>query len=278
MKNYFTISLLGGLIFSSVACSTPPSKAIEKKNYRSVEMYVWSPPDERELGLRKTRQDTLDSISRDLEILSFINQGIDQQTTVFVSKLKQIDNNSKEFETDFKRRIQFKKIQQHQLKQELAKLHLDQKLLKARITTLASMRPRPKAKIYPRKVYTAGIQLLKNGQLKQSMHKFNLALKNNPPVDLRDNIHFGLATAYYKLRKYSKAIKQLDAIRKHYPKGDKWYMSHVMLGMIHNQKGDKSRAIYILNEALKKKPPQNIQKMIDLMLEKIQGEPLHVTS
>jgi outer membrane protein assembly factor BamD (BamD/ComL family) len=80
------------------------------------------------------------------------------------------------------------------------------------------------------------------------------------------------------MRKYKQAIEQLNAIRKYYPNGDKWHMSYVMLGMIHNQKGEKSRALFILNEALEKNPPQNIRKIIDLMLNKIQGEPLNVTS
>ena len=278
MKHYFTISLLGGLIFLSAACSTPPSNAIDENKKPSIEMYVWSPPDERELSLRKTHQEMLDSISRDVEILSLKNQGIDQQTLAFDSKIRQVWTDSKTFETEFKKRVQFKKMQQEQLKHDLAKLNIDQKILKSRFTTLAAMRSRPKKKIFPRNEYTAAIQLLKNGRLKQSMHKFNVALQNNPPRELKDNIHFGLATAYYKLRKYPQAIKQLDAIRKYYPQGDKWYMSHVMLGMIHNQKGDKSRALYILNEALKKNPPQNIRSMIDLMLNKIQGEVENATS
>ena len=277
MKKYFTISLLVGLIFSSGACSTAPTKAIVKNTRNSVEMYVWSPPDEHELSLRKTRQEMLDRLSRDVEILSLKNQGIDQQTHVFDSKMKQVIADTESFEADFQARIQFKIMQQEHLKHELAQLNLGQKILKTRITTLAAMRHRPKSKVFPRKVYTAAIQLLKEGRFKQSMHKFNVALQNNPPVDLTDNIHFGLATAYYKLSKYSKAIKQLNAIRKYYPEGDKWYMSYVMLGMIHNQKGEKSRALFILNEALKKNPPQNIRKMIDLMLNKIQGETVHVT-
>lgn len=278
MKKYFTISLLVGLIFFSSACSTAPSKAIDQNTGKSVEMYVWSPPDEHELSLRKTRQEMLDSLSRDVEILSLKNQGINQQTHAFDSKMKQVITDTESFKADFLARIKFKKLQQEQLKHELAKLNLGQKILKTRFTTLTAMRHRPKIKVFPRKVYTTAIRLLRDGRFKQSMHKFNVALQNNPPVDLKDNIHFGLATAYYKMRKYSQAIKQLNAIRKYYPKGDKWYMSHVMLGMIHNLKGEKSRALFILNEALKKNPPQNIRKMINLMLNKIQGETVYVTS
>ncbi len=278
MKKYFTISLLGGLIFSTGACATPPAQPIVEISNPSVEMHAWNPPDEHELSLRKTRQEMLDSLSRDIEILALKNQGIDQQTQVFDSKLKQVKTNTDSFEADFQAKIQFKKKQQEHLKNELAKLNIDQNLLKSRFTTLAAMKSRPKAKIYPKHVYTIAIQLLKDGQFKRSMHKFNVALRNNPPKILKDNIHFGLATAYYKLRKYSQAIKQLNTIRKNYPQGDKWYMSHVMLGIIHNQKGEKSRALYILNEALKKNPPKNIRTMIDLMLNKIHGETGHVTS
>ena len=277
MKKYFTISLLGVLIFSSGACSTAPTKAVGEYSSPSVEMYVWSPPDEHELSLRRTRQEMLDSLSRDIEILSLKNQGIGQQTHAFDSKIKQVLMDTKSFEAEFQARIQFKKIQQERLKNELAKLNLDQKLLKYRISSLTAMRTPPKPKVFSKKVYTAAIQLLKDGRYKQSMHKFNVALQSNPPEDLKDNIHFGLATDYYKLRKYSQAIKQLNAIRKYYPNGDKWYMSYIMLGMIHNQKGEKSRALFILNEALKQNPPKNIRKMIDLMLNKIQGDTMHAT-
>lgn len=278
MKKYITISLLGGLIFSSSACSTTPEKGSTEPNRHSVQMYVWSPPDDHELSLRKTRQEMLDSISRDVEILALKHQGIDQQTRAFGSKIKQVETDTESFRANIQAKIHFQKKQQKHLKHELAKLNIDQNFLKSNFTTLKAMRSRPRQKIYSPQIYTAAINLLKDGRFKQSMHKFNVALKSNPPQDLKDNIHFGLATAFYKLRKYSQAIKQLDTVRKNYPKGDKWYMSYVMLGMIHNQKGDKSRAIFILNEALQKSPPQNIRKMIELMLNKIQGEPLNATS
>ncbi len=277
MKHYFTISLLGGLIISSSACFTS-TQAVDVTDPDSVEMYVWTPPDEHDLSLRKTRQEMLDSISRDVEILSLKHQGVDQQTQVFGSKVKQVETDTETFEADFQARIQFHKKQQEQLKQELAKLNIDQKFLKSKFISLTAIEPQPRPKIFSRKDYTAAIKYLKNGQYKRSMHKFNLALQSNPPRDIKDNIHFGLSTAFYKLRKYSEAIEQLNTIRKYYPKSEKWHMSHVMLGMIHNQKGEKSRAIFILNDALKKNPPQNIRKIIDLMLNKIQGEPRNVTS
>jgi TolA-binding protein len=277
MKMFFTISLLGGLIFSSIACSTS-APVFEASNHDSVEMYVWTPPDEHELSLRQTRQEMLDSVSREVEFISLINQGIDQQTRSFESKVQRVENNTESFERDFEAKIQFHKKQQAQLKHELAKINIDQRILKTSFATLKSMRTRPKPKIFSRNIYTAAMNLLKNGQYKRSMHKFNLALHSNPPRRLKDNIHFGLATVFYKLRKYSQAIKHLDAIRKHFPKGDKWHMSYVMLGMIHNQKGEKSRALFILNEALTKNPPEKIKNIIDLILNKIQGEPLNATS
>ena len=61
-------------------------------------MYVWTPPDEHELSLRKTRQEMLDSLSRDIEILSLKHQGIDQQTQAFDSKVKHIETNTESFE------------------------------------------------------------------------------------------------------------------------------------------------------------------------------------
>jgi len=277
MKRYFYISLLGSLTFLTAGCSSIPSPAVQESAEQPIEMYVWNPPDDHELELRRKRQKTLDGISREVEILSSNQQNINHKSQVFDSKLKQSIQKVESLEKNLQARIQFQKIQQEQLKRELDKLNLSQNFLKSRLVSFEAMRSQPKKK-FSKRDYTAAINYLKDGKLKQSMHKFNVALHANPPVALKDNIHFGLASVYFKLRKYSKAIKHLEAVRKNYPKGDKWHMSHIMLGIIHNIKGEKSRALYILNEALKKNPPASIKRTIDLMMNKIQGESGHARS
>jgi TolA-binding protein len=275
MKRYFYISILSILALFTIGCSNTP--VIQETTVNPTEMYAWNPPDEFELKLRKDRQKTLDGISSEVEILYINQQDLNNKSQAFGSKLKQSFQKTESLENDLQAKIKFQKMQQEQLKKELDKLNLSHSFLKSRLTTLEAIRSQPK-KEFSKGDYTAAINYLKNGKLKQSMHKFNVALHANPPVGLKDNIHFGLASVYYKLRKYSKAIKHLEAVRKNYPKGDKWHMSYVMLGIIHNIKGEKSRALYILNEALEKNPPDSIKRTIDLMMKKIQGENGNVQS
>ncbi len=275
MKRYFYISTLSILAFFASGCSNTPR--VQEPLTDPTEMYAWEPPAEYELELRKDRQNALDSISSEVEILSINQQGINDRSQAFDFKLKQSIQKTKSLQKDLQARIQFQKIQQEHLKKELDKLNLSHNFLKSRLTSLKAIRSQPKKK-FSKRDYTAAINYLKDGKLKQSMHKFNVALHSNPPIALKDNIHFGLASVFYKLRKYSKAIKHLEAIRKKYPKGDKWLMSHVMLGIIHDIKGEKSRALYILNEALDKNPPDSVKRTIDLMMKKIQEENTNVQS
>ncbi|MDA0690444.1 MAG: tetratricopeptide repeat protein [Nitrospinae bacterium] len=275
MKRYFYISILSILALFSIGCSTTP--VIKETAVNPTEMYAWIPPDEYELELRKDRQETLVSISSEVESLYLNQQDLNNKSQAFGSTLRQSIQKTESLENDLQARIQFQKLQQEQLKKELDKLNLSHNFLKSRLTTLEAVRSQP-IKKFSKGDYTAAINYLKDGKLKQSMHKFNVALQANPPIALKDNIHFGLASVYYKLRKYSEAIKHLEAVRKHFPKGDKWMMSHVMLGIIHNKKGEKSRALYILNQALEKNPPDSIKRTIDLMMKKIQEENRNVKS
>ena len=274
MKRYLNIFLLSSLTFLTIGCSNTP--AVQENSKNSTEMYVWNPPDEYELEMRRQRQKMLDGVSKEIDILYLKQQGLYQQSQTFDDNLKQSILKTESFERDLQVINLFQKKQQQQLRIALDQLNISHKLLKSRLVSLEAMRFRPKK--FSQGDYTAAIRYLRDGKLKQSMHKFNVALHSNPPGSIKDNIHFGLATVFHKLRKYSKAIKHLESIRKNFPKGDKWYMSHIMLGIIHNIKGEKSRALYILNQALEKNPPDSIKRTIDLMMNKIQEESGHVPS
>ena len=226
MNRYFHISILSSLTFFISACFSTPSTVIPEESFNSAEIHVWNPPDEYELNKRRNRQDMLDDISRELDILNLKQQGLEQQTQTFDHNLKQSFLRAESLETAVQARIHFEKKQQELLKSTLDQLNLSQNILKSRFTTLEAMRSKPK-KVFSRNDYTTAIKYLKDGKLKQSMHKFNVALHSNPPFSLKDNIHFGLASVLFKLRKYSEAIKHLEAIRKNHPKGDKWHKNNV---------------------------------------------------
>ena len=84
--------------------------------------------------------------------------------------------------------------------------------------------------------------------------------------------------SYYKLNNYPQAIKQCDKILATFPDGDKWFASNIMLGFIHNKIGDKSRAIYVLDKALKTDPPENVRLLIDRLLNLIEDYGAYASS
>ena len=60
--------------------------------------------------------------------------------------------------------------------------------------------------------------------------------------------------------------------------GDKGINSYVMLGIIDNMQGEKSRALYLLNEALAKNPPERMKPMIDHLINSIGKESTHASN
>ena len=80
--------------------------------------------------------------------------------------------------------------------------------------------------------------------------------------------------SYFKVKKFSKTIEPLSHIIKEYPNSDKWYMSHVMLALVYEKKGEKSQAIYILEQGLKNDPPYFIRSMINNVINLVQDEPI----
>ena len=60
-----------------------------------------------------------------------------------------------------------------------------------------------------------------------------------------------------------------------YPQSDKNFISYFMLGVIHNLQGEKSRAIFLLEEALGKQPPEKMRNNIYHLLDIVNDEAGH---
>ena len=110
------------------------------------------------------------------------------------------------------------------------------------------------------------IRLFRNGKYKKSIKKFQNALTGYQPRSLEDNIQFGIGSAYYKLKQYPAAIRHLDSVIKNYPGQDKWFVSHVLLGMIYHLDSQKSKAIFIIENALNSNPPINIRRILERLI------------
>ncbi len=121
--------------------------------------------------------------------------------------------------------------------------------------------------------YNSAIKSFRDGQFKKSLKLLLKLNKQNPPLFLQDNIQFGLGSAHYRLKNYPRATKHFQKILDNYAQGDKRFISYFMLGVIHNLQEEKSRAIFLLEEALGKNPPEKMQNMIHRLIDIVNDEP-----
>ena len=70
----------------------------------------------------------------------------------------------------------------------------------------------------------------------------------------------------------------LTRVIEEYPRRDKWFMAHVMLGLTHDRNAEKSQALHILERALSQNPPTAICSMSDRLINLVHDEVLPMTS
>jgi tetratricopeptide (TPR) repeat protein len=87
-----------------------------------------------------------------------------------------------------------------------------------------------------------------------------------------------LGSSYFRLKKYSQAKKYFQKILNDFQMGDKRFNSYIMLGIIYNLQGEKSRALYLLDEAFNNNPPERMKPLISSLIEKINKEPSNATN
>ena len=97
----------------------------------------------------------------------------------------------------------------------------------------------------------------------------NLAL-SNPPNHLLDNIEFWIGSNYVALEMYEDAILQFEAVLNKYPGGNKVHDSRYMIGVTYSKMGETSRAIQVLEDALKRNPTNEVRAKIMAQLNHIQ--------
>jgi len=93
---------------------------------------------------------------------------------------------------------------------------------------------------------------------------------SNPPTKLKDNIAFWIGTNYVALEMYDDAILQFETVLNKFPRGNKVHDSRYMLGMTYSKKGETSRAVEVLEGALRKNPPAEVRGKILAQLNQIQ--------
>jgi len=155
-----------------------------------------------------------------------------------------------------------------ELGQRLDSIRLNSKAVESEVAKLnKSITPDP---VFSSKDYFDAFLHFKKGHYIKSKQLFNKTLISNPPYLVTDNILFGLAMSQYRLGNISKVSKPLSRLISEYPNSEKWYMSHLVLALSLYKKREKSQALHILQNGLKKNPPHFIRAMFMNLSQLIQ--------
>ena len=157
----------------------------------------------------------------------------------------------------------------NELKAQVARLEED--IIRMNSAKVASRpRARVKASAGTPPAYDRALRAYRQGNYDESILLFQDFSGNRPPQDLRDNIHFWIGNNYVKLGMFDDAISQFEKVIDEFPRGNKVHDSRYMLGVSYLKKGDKGRAMDILETALKSNPPSDTRRKIQNQLQAIQ--------
>ena len=259
-----TVLIIVSLSF--YACGINPQTIDPSIN--PAERHVWLPLDEEDLDKRRLRQIHFDGITKEIETL-FLNletivfreTNMRIETKDFISDIETIESNRTDQIANEQERINI-------LAKELKEVRLNNKQINKQMVNMYL------APVFTKDEYINAFYYFRKGQYVKSAKLFKNMLHLNPPHSLIDNILFGLSMSYFKMKKFSKAEEPLSRIIKVYADSNKWYMSHVMLALVHEKKGEKSQAIYVLEQGLKNDPPYFIRSMINNVINLVQDEPI----
>ena len=118
--------------------------------------------------------------------------------------------------------------------------------------------------------YNLALSAYQLGNYDESILLFQNFALSNPPGHLKDNILFWIGSNYVKLEMYDNAIKQFDTVLNQFPRSNKAHDSRLMLGVSYYKKGEASRAVEVLETALKYNPPSDVKGKIMAQLNEIQ--------
>jgi TolA-binding protein len=211
----------------------------------------------------QTQQETLISKVRELEeVLNTLEPKIDAAT-------EQIEEGASSSGTDS---VNFLEPEVEDLKTQIAQLNEEVSLLKIKKLHSPKINPSKmgsaRMKIPPE--YEQALTAYRNKDADGSILLFqNLAL-SNPPDHLKDNIEFWIGCNYVALEMYDDAILQFETVLNKYPRGNKVHDSRYMIGVSYSKMGETSRAIEVLEDALKRNPPNEVRTKITAQLKNIQ--------
>lgn len=236
------------------------------------ERHSWYPPDETVLKARRANQIWLDNLTQEIEILFVNHASFSNREIALFESAGQVDSKIEAMNSNYGQQIKTERERKEQMQKDLEMSKVGFIAAEAKLKKIMAVKP---PIIFSISDYNAAMKSFRDGQFEKSLKLFLKLKKQKPPLFLQDNIQFALGSAYFRLKKYTTATKHFQKVLDDYAQGDKRFVSYFMLGIIHNLEGEKSRAIYLLEEALEKNPPEKMRNMIHRLINVVNDEPSH---
>ena len=210
----------------------------------------------------QSQQEALISKVRELEeILSVLEPKINAASERLESGISSVTDSSDFLEPE----VEDLKAQMAQLNEEITRI----KMQRSQAAPVRKNRVRrTRAKNPPE--YDKALAAYRSRNYDESILLFQNLDLSNPPNKLKDNITFWIGTNYVALEMYDDAILQFETVLNKFPRGNKVHDSRYMLGITYSKKGETSRAVEVLEGALKKNPPAEVRGKILAQLNQIQ--------
>ncbi len=214
-----------------------------------------------DVGTLQTQQEALISKVRELEeILSSLGPKINATQEQLEGSLSAVSGQSEYLEPE----VEELKLQVARLNDEINRL----KSVKGSNTRARGISRRKSASTPPQ--YNQALSSYRAENYDESILQFQSFALASPPERLKDNIAYWIGSNYIKLEMYDDAITQFETVINSYPRGNKVHDARFMLGRVYSLKGETSRAVEILQSALKNNPPTEVRGKILKKLNDIQ--------
>jgi len=216
---------------------------------------------EGDVGTLQTQQEALIGKVRELEeVLASLGPKINATQEQLEGSLSAVSGKSEFLEPE----VEELKLQVARLYDEINRL----KAIKASNTRARGISRRKSVSTPLR--YNQALSSYRAGNYDESILQFQSFALTNPPERLQDNIAYWIGSNYVKLEMYDDAITQFEIVINSYPRGNKVHDARFMLGRVYSLKGETSRAVEILQSALKNNPPAEVRGKISKQLKNIQ--------
>ena len=213
-----------------------------------------------DVGALQTQQEALVSKVRELEeILASLGPKINATQEQLEGSLSIVTGQSEYLQPEVE-----------ELKLQVARLNNEISNLKAIKGSNSRARGLSRRKMSTPPRYNNALSSYRAGKHDESILQFQSFSLAKPPERLKDNIEFWIGSNYVKLEMYDDAITQFEKVINSYPYGNKVHDSRFMLGHVYSLTGETSKAVDILQSALKNNPPADIRAKISKQLRGIQ--------